>query len=435
VFSRRRRWARIAPLACSVLVCAAAGCGSTDDWVQAAAADGWSAQYADAANSSYTPTAGAQALKLAWSRSVKGSLSAAPALGAGGASSYLAVNADTPGGCSLMVWENDNNGRQRWCTRLIVGGDFASPLFDQFDNLYVGQPGAMLSYPPTQWIRWRRDVIGMPQTPRFVGDGQLLVVTHLGQVQVLDGHRGEVVGSSVDLVEGLDPRDSDRGLEDCQPQRAGCPVAAAPAYSSSTGMIALGVWQPGAKAPVLTALQYHAGGDPLLTAEWTSDAVTSGVIGSPVFSVDGSTIYVTGRDGSLWALSGKDGKPKWSVPLGFNPQTPPSLLPGGLIVAGGGPGAKLVAVRDSGDHADIAWRRDDVTPLCSTALASTVGYTVVRDGDTGLALLVFEPKDGRSINKYPLPYGTGWPVGVSVGYDRRVVTATSDGQVYSFTPQ
>ena len=64
-----------------------------------------------------------------------------------GSGSYLAANAQTAGGCSLMVWENDNNGRQRWCTRLIQGGGFAGAMFDGFDNLYVGQPGLILSYP------------------------------------------------------------------------------------------------------------------------------------------------------------------------------------------------------------------------------------------------------------------------------------------------
>jgi outer membrane protein assembly factor BamB len=435
VFSRRRRGAirRLLPFASTLLVLA--GCGNTDHWVQASPADGWSAQYADAANSSFTVTAGAQSLKLRWSRSVKGSLYAAAALGAGGAGNYLAVNAQTAGGCSLMVWENDDNGRQRWCTRLVLGGGFASPLFDQFDNVYIGQPGTMLSYPPTQWVRWRHAVIGMPQTPRFVDDGQLLVVTHLGQVQVLDAHRGETVGSAVDLVTGVDPLDSNRGLTDCQPQRAGCPVAAAPAYAPKTGMIVIGLWQPGAKAPGLAALRYHARRDPVLAREWTSDAVASGVIASPVFSSDGSKVYVTSRDGVLWALNGEDGKAKWSVPLGFTPQTPPSVAPGGLIVAGGGPGSKLVAVRDSGDHGDVAWRRDDVAPLCTSGLAGPgVGYTVVRDGDTGLALLGFNPADGRNINKYPLPNATGWPVGMSIGHDRRVVTGTSDGQVYSFVP-
>ncbi|HZA10586.1 PQQ-binding-like beta-propeller repeat protein [Mycobacterium sp.] len=414
---------------------ALAGCGDTDSWVQASAAEGWSAEYADAANSSYTAMAGAAALKLQWTRPVKGSLFATPALGAGGASNYLAVNGQTATGCSLMVWENDNNGRQRWCTRLVLGGGFASPLFDQFDNVYIGQPGTMLSYPPTQWVRWRLPVIGMPQTPRLLGDGQLLVLTHLGQAQVVDAHRGTTVGSPIDLVLGIDPRDPNRGLTDCQPQRPACPVATAPAYTKSTRMIVTGLWPPGAKAPVLTALQYHAGQTPPLTQEWTSDAVSSGVIGSPVFSADGSTLYVNSRDGKLWAVNGANGRPKWSVPLGFTPPTPPSVAPGGRIVAGGGPDAKLVSVHDSGDHGEVAWRRDDVTPLSASGQAGAhAAYAVVRDGDNGQALLVFDPADGRTINRYPLPNATGWSVGVAIGQDRRVVAATSDGQVYSFTP-
>jgi hypothetical protein len=50
----------------------------------------------------------------------------------------------------------------------------------------------------------------------------------------------------------------------------------------------------------------------------------------------------------------------------------------------------------------------------------------------GQALLVFHPSDGRTVNTYPLPGATGFPVGVSVGADGRVVAATSDGQIYGF---
>ena len=149
---------RLLALASTALVVgASAGCGNTDSWVDSAAAPGWSAQYADAANSSYTSTAGATNLTLQWSRSVKGGLGAAVALASSG---YLAANGQTAGGCSLMVWENNNNGRQRWCTRMVLGGGFTGPLFDGFDNLYIGQPGLMLSYPTTQWVRWRENVIG-----------------------------------------------------------------------------------------------------------------------------------------------------------------------------------------------------------------------------------------------------------------------------------
>src|ERR1700737_2912697 len=428
----RPRTRRVAALASVVLLTALTACGNAGSWVDAVAAAGWPAQYADAANSSYTTTDGASALRLQWSRSVKGSLYAAVALGDG---DYLGANAQTAAGCSLMVWEFDNNGRQRWCTRLVLGGGFASPLFDKFDNVYVGQPGTMLSFPPTQWVRWRHPVIGMPLTPRFLSGGRLLVITHLGQVQVVDGHRGEMIGSAVDLVQGVNPTDSERGLTDCQPAGPRCPVAAAPAFSPSTGLVVIGVWQPNGPAATLTALRYHDDEGQLLTRAWNSDAVKTGVLGSPVFSNDGSTVYVNSRDGTLWALAAKDGKPKWSVPLGFSPQTPPSVAPRGLIVSGGGPDAKLVAVRDNGQRGDVVWRRDDLNTLCTTSQAGAdVGYTVIRSGDKGLALLVFRTGDGRTVNTYPLPQATGWPVGVSVAVDRRVITATSDGQVYGFDP-
>ncbi|EUA33918.1 hypothetical protein I552_4699 [Mycobacterium xenopi 3993] len=63
------------------------------------------------------------------------------------------------------------------------------------------------------------------------------------------------------------------------------------------------------------------------------------------------------------------------------------------------------------------------------------GQRRARPGAAGLSLLVFDPADGHTINSYPLPQATGYPVGVSVGHDRSVVTATSEGQVYSFAPK
>ena len=376
-----RRWSSAATAA--ALTVGLGGCANTDSRCESSAAQGWSAQYGDAANSGYTTTGGATKLSLQWTRSAMGSLGAAPALSA---RSYLALNAQTPAGCSLMEWQNDDNGRQRWCVRLFQGGGFGGPLFDGFDNLYVGQPGAFLSFPVTQWTRWRQPVIGMPTTPRFLGHGQLLVTTHLGQVLVFDSHRGEVVGSPLDLVEGVDPTDATRGLADCAPARPGCPVAAAPAYSAVNGTAVLGVWQPGAPAAGLVGLKYHPGQTPLITRDWTSDAVGAGVIASPVLSADGATVYVNGRDQRLWALHAADGKPKWSAPLGFLAQTPPAVTPQGLILSGGGPDTRLVAFKDAGDHAEPVWRRDDVTPLSSSSLAGGgAGYAVVALARTAAA--------------------------------------------------
>jgi outer membrane protein assembly factor BamB len=293
----------------------------------------------------------------------------------------------------------------------------------------------MLSCPPTQWIRWRQPVIGMPTTPRILAPDQLLVVTHLGQVLVFDAHKGTVVGTPLDLVADLNPTDATRGLADCQPMRPRCPVAVAPAFAPATGIVVVSLWEPNATTPVLVGLRYRAGQSPLLTREWTSNAVGQGPIATPTLSADGSTVYVNGRDNRLWAIKTADGKPKWSVPLDYLAQTPPSVSPDGLIVAGGGPGSKLVAVRDIGEKGDVLWTRNDVVPLSSASRAGNgVGYVVAKDGESGQALLVFDPADGHTFNSYPLPQATGWPVGVSVGHDRRVVTATSDGQVYGFAP-
>ncbi|HEY2504540.1 MAG TPA: pyrrolo-quinoline quinone, partial [Mycobacterium sp.] len=115
LLSGLRRWWVLA----TVLAVGLGACSNTDSWVQASPSQGWPAPYGDAANSSYTPTSGATKLSLQWTRSVKGSLAAGPALSARG---YLALNAQTPGGCSLMEWENNDNGRQRWCARVIQGG-------------------------------------------------------------------------------------------------------------------------------------------------------------------------------------------------------------------------------------------------------------------------------------------------------------------------
>src|SRR5690242_10719724 len=143
-YRMRRLAARTATVATTLLTSAVslavAGCGNTDSWVEAHPSDGWPAQYGNAANSSFTTLAGASSLKQDWARSAKGNLGAQVILGSG---NYLAINAQSAGGCSLMVWETDEHGRQRWCTRLWQGGGMSSPLFDGFDNMYVGQPGAI----------------------------------------------------------------------------------------------------------------------------------------------------------------------------------------------------------------------------------------------------------------------------------------------------
>ena len=211
-------------------------------------------------------------------------------------------------------------------------------------------------------------------------------------------------------------------------------MAAAPAFSAATQMIVLGLWQPGAKAPVLTALQYHPGQTPLLTKEWTSDVVPAGVLGSPVLSADGKTVYVTGRDRQLWALNAVDGKPKWSLALIFSRRPRRRSRPAGTWswVAGRTPGWSGSGRRRPGRGGVAPRRRQPADHLQPGRRRRGLHRGGGRPG--GLSLLVFNPADGHTLNSYPLPEADGFPVGVSVGNDRRVVAATSAGQVYSLAP-
>lgn len=184
-------------------------------------------------------------------------------------------------------------------------------------------------------------------------------------------------------------------------------MAAAPAFSAAGNIVVLSLWEPGADKPVLVGLRYRPGQTPLLAREWTSDTVEKGPLASPVISADGSTVYVNGRDERLWALDTADGAAKWSVPLNYLPQTPPSVSPDGSIIAGGGPGATLTAIRDDGDRGDVVWTREDVAPLTTSSRAGALGYAVVEAPDGGQDLLVFDTGDGRTVNSYPSPRRRG----------------------------
>ena len=99
----------LAMASAALVASASSGCGSTDSWVDSQAARGGPRNTATPPAATTRSRRRLIAQKLDWSRSVKGELGSGPALGSGG---YLAVNGQTAGGCSLMVWENNNHGRQ-----------------------------------------------------------------------------------------------------------------------------------------------------------------------------------------------------------------------------------------------------------------------------------------------------------------------------------
>ena len=78
--------------------------------------------------------------------------------------------------------------------------------------------------------------------------------------------------------------------------------------------------------------------DPLIWNEQkklvAGDKASLDYFGSAVaISADGNTVYVNGRDKQLWALNAADGTVKWSAPLKFLAQTPPTVAPDGTIIA------------------------------------------------------------------------------------------------------
>ena len=147
-----------------------------------------------------------------------------------------------------MEWENNDNGRQRWCVRLFQGGGFAGPLFDGFDNVYVGQPGAFLSFPPTQWTRWRQPVIGMPTDP---ADSRTTDNCWWSRIWVRFWFSTPTAArwsaARWTWSTASTPPIRRRGLTDCVPARAGLPDRGGPAFSTASKMVVHGVWQPGAQ--------------------------------------------------------------------------------------------------------------------------------------------------------------------------------------------
>ena len=243
-------------------------------------ADGWSAQYGDAANSSYTPVAGAEALRAGLDPLGQGR----PRSPGGARLGRLSRRQRADRGRLLADGVGDRqHGRQRWCSRLWQGGGSSSPLFDGFDNLYVGQPGAMLSFPPTQWIRWRKPVIGLPHDatasrPRPAAGGDA-PRSGAGVRRAPRHGRRHAAGSG----RGRRPhRFRSAGSPTASRARRGCPVAAAPAFSRRDGHRGgRRCGSPDADAPDVVGLRYRPGQTPLLSREWTSTAVGGGPLGQP----------------------------------------------------------------------------------------------------------------------------------------------------------
>ena len=88
-------------------------------------------------------------------------------------------------------------------------------------------------------------------------------------------------------------------------------------------------------------------------------------------------------------------------------------------------------MRDRGDRAEVLWERADVVQRGAPAQTSgSTAYTVVRDGNNGLALLTFDTASGETLDQDALPGASGSTAGTSVGPGGEVLTPTLIGELF-----
>lgn len=412
------------------------GCGADPGVIEMYSA-GWPAAHGDARNSDTSPVTGSRSTELAWSRPLLAPTSTSASIAPNG---QIAATTHSSEGCNLWSFQMET-GRKRWCTRLGPGVAFSTPLVDRHTNIYVGEDGAMTSFNDLGQLRWRTIVSGTPLSAQFTGDGNVLIVTQVGVVSVLSPQTGKAVVPSYQLVpaptvdQGQDvPLPAPGlGLDQCVTGSPACPVGSVPAIDLESGRIHLEVWRPGRSQPDLVALRYHDG---TLTEEWSSDAIPGGGVSSPVLSADGSTLYVTDRRGSLWAVDATTGRPRWQHDLGYVAVGGPSVSSDGTIVPAAGDGTgHLMALRDDGDHAEILWERPDLRQRgIPVQTAGGTGYTVVSGADDGLTAVTFDTTSGDTVDQDPLPNARGVAAGTSIGPDGEVLVSTLMGELFVLKP-
>lgn len=414
-----------------------AGCGADTSDSDILSAGGWPGIHSDGHNSGTSTVTGSRELEPAWSRPI-GSPVATPASIAANGQVFLTTK--TEGGCNLFSFQMDN-GRKRFCAALAPGAAASTPIVDGATNVYVGDDGGMSSFNEHGQLRWRTQLVGTPLSAQFTGDGNVLSVSQLGAVDVFSRQTGDRIVPPFSLMPLPDflanpdvPVNLDgRGLDECFAGTAGCPVANTPAIDPATGKFFVTVWRPGAPTASLVGLTYTGGDNARMTQDWSSDILPGGSATSPTISHDGKTVYVADNEGTLIAVDAADGTTKWTHDLGFTPLGSSSVSDDGLIVPAGGKDGHLLALRDAGDKAEVAWERDDLDQLGVPAqTGGSTGYTVVRDKTDGLALLTFDTETGETVRQKELPGAAGLTVGTSIGPKGEVVTPTLIGELFVF---
>ncbi|MEU8899556.1 PQQ-binding-like beta-propeller repeat protein [Nocardia sp. NPDC048505] len=412
-----------------------AGCGTDVDDIKVGSGSGWPAVHHDGRNAGATPVVGARKMALSWSRPAAGPIEQPITIGPEG---QMFLTTRTANNCALLSFQMPT-GRKRFCNQLGPSAIASPSVVDGATNVYVGDDGAVNSLNYLGQPRWRTPVSGVPVSVQFTGDGNLLTVTQSGQVDVLSRQTGARVVSTLQLLgepdflenPGLTRPAAGQGLDDCTTGGPYCPVANISAVDADSGRFYLTLWKPGQPAAALVALRYHDG---RIQQEWSAEMLTGGSATSPALSSDGKTLYLGDNSKRLIAVDTADGRTKWVQNLEWAPRGGISVANSGLIMPAGDDGY-LMAVRDKGEVAEIAWERKDIMLRGNPVqTAGGVGYTTAAIGE-GLNLITFDTKTGATEDSDPLPDAKGSTTGTSVGPEGEIVVATRIGEVFAFEPE
>lgn len=436
--TRRRGPSRAAAAAVAALLaavaCSGSGGGSSDDdagepTTTSPYASGWSAVHADAANTDYSPAPGPSDLRLAWHRSLGGSIN----LGATADDRGRVYVTTTAEGCHLYVLDA-TTGDTVWCSDQVDRFAVASsPLLDGEGRAFLADGEAMHAFDPDGEVLWEQPIVGVPLSAQFTPEGRVVFVTHVGVAYVLDRATGEPLLPPVELVPGatFDPA---TGMRGCPLGTAECPSANTIAVDMATGRLFFTFWAPGAPQAALRAMQYTEDPAPALTPLWTNDRLPGGSASSPDLSPDGSRIYLNDNAGHVHAVDAATGDGIWVAPIGYLTGGSPSTSPDGVVIPAGGIGpSPVLALVDEGASARELWRLDGTVSRGLTAQAAgDRAYAVVDAGGGRNDLLVLDSGTGEELDRERLPGRPVFTVGTTIGPDGTVYVPSINGELYAY---
>lgn len=378
-------------------------------------------------------------MSLAWQRDFEGSIHIGPLewtinLGPTIDPEGRVYLTSTVADCPLQALDGAT-GETLWCTTEV--DQFAvssSTLIDRDGRLFVADGEAMHAFDADGDVLWETPIVGVPLSAQFTPEGRVVFVTHIGVIYVLDRATGEPILDPVELIPGA-TWDPAAGMMACARGTEDCPAANTLAVDLDTGRIFFTFWEPGATQAGVRAMQYTEDPEPAITPLWTNDSLPGGSGSSPDISADGSRIYVNDNVDSIHALDAATGEQIWSFPIGYASGGSPSTSPDGLIMPAGGNQSPLLAIRDTGDTAELAWRNDDMDNKgIPTQTAGDKTYATVGSGLFRNDLVVLDTRTGTELDREQIPGTSVFSVGTTVGPDGTIYVPTIVGGLYAYRP-